>query len=112
MDEKRKSARIKKLLIVQYAQTAPEPLRWDSTTIENISTEGILFNSNKPFAKNTSLQLRFIIPTDPFNRLETEGEVVESFGHSTHIKFVNLGEHQKKVIRDYVGCLLKQNKQK
>ncbi|MDP2927474.1 MAG: PilZ domain-containing protein [Candidatus Omnitrophota bacterium] len=112
MEEKRQNARIDKPLIMQYAQSTPEPLRWDSTTIKNISTDGILFNTNKIFGKNERLQLRFTIPADPFNRLEAVGEVVESVlhGHRTRIKFINLGEHEKKVIGDYVECLLRSNK--
>ena len=110
MEQKRKNARVEKPLIIQYAQSTPEPLRWDSTTIKNISTEGILFNSNKLFAKNEILQLRFTIPTDPFNRLEAVGEVVESLVYRTRIKFINLGEHEKKIIGDYVKCLLRSKK--
>jgi len=107
MQEKRKIPRIEKSLIIQYALSTPEPLRWDSTAIKNISTEGILFNANKIFANHERLQLRFIIPTDPFNRLEVVGEVVESLVNRTRIKFINLGEHQKKIISEYVECLLK-----
>ena len=113
MQEKRKAARVEKTLIIQYAQSSPGLPSWDTTTIKNISVEGILFNSNKLFAKNEMLRLRFAIPIDPFNRLEVEGEVVESFvyGHGTRIKFINLGEHEKKLISDYVGCLLRNNKE-
>ena len=109
MQEKRRAARIEKVLSIQYAQSTPGPLCWDSTTIKNISTEGILFNSNKLFDKNEILQLRFSIPTDPFNRLEATGEVVESFvhGHGTRIKFIKLGEREKKIIGDYVEYRLK-----
>ena len=112
MEEKRQTARGGKALIIQYAQSTAEPLRWDSTTIKDISMGGFLFNSNKLFAKKEILQLRFTIPTDPFNRLEASGEVLESCvgGRGTRIKFINLGEHQKKVIGDYVESLLKYNK--
>ncbi|MDO8488816.1 MAG: PilZ domain-containing protein [Candidatus Omnitrophota bacterium] len=110
MQEKRKTARIEKALVIQYAQINQEPLRWDSTTIKNISIEGVLFNTNKIFTNNEKLQLRFSIPTDPFNRLEAVGEVLESSAHSTRVKFVNLGEQQRKTISDYVECLLKKSK--
>ncbi|MDP2831111.1 MAG: PilZ domain-containing protein [Candidatus Omnitrophota bacterium] len=110
MQEKRKTVRIEKTLIIQYAQSTPEPLCWDSTTVKNISIEGILFNSNKVFDKNVKLQLRFMIPTDPYNRLEATGEVVESFANRIRVKFINLGEHEKKMISNYVQCLLKNNK--
>ena len=111
MQEKRKAARVEKTLIIQYAQSSPGLPSWDTTTIKNISVEGILFNSNKLFAKNERLQLRFIIPTDPSNRLEVVGEVVDSLFYKTRIKFINLGEHEKKLISDYVGCLLRNNKE-
>jgi hypothetical protein len=112
MQEKRQNTRVEKALIIQYAQSTPVPLRWDSTTIKNISTDGVFFNSHKLFAKKEILCFRFTVPTDPFNRLEVAGEVVESFinGHGTRIKFINLDEQQKKVICDYVEFLLKKNK--
>ena len=112
MEEKRKTARVEKPLIVQYAQSAVVLLRWDSTTIKNISQEGVLFNTNKTLVKSEKLHLRFTIPTDPFNRLEIEGEVVESFvqGHGTRIKFIDLSEQQKKVLCDYVDYTLKLKK--
>jgi len=109
MQEKRKNIRVEKALVIQYAQSTSVPLCWDSTTVKNISTEGVLFNSHKSFAKGEILHFRFTIPTDPSNRLEAEGEVVESFiyGHGTRIKFVNLGENQKKVIKDFVEWIVK-----
>ena len=112
MDEKRKTTRVVKALTIQYAQSTAKPLRWDSTTIKNISTEGILFNSNKLFAEKEILHLRLRVPTDPFNYLEAQGEVVESFvhGHGTRVKLINLEESQKKIIGDYIEGLLKSSK--
>ena len=109
MQEKRQNIRVEKTLVLQYAQTTAEPLRWDSTTIKNISCEGLLFNSSKFFAKNEILQLRLIMPTDPANRLEVLGQVVESFmqGHRTRIKFLNLSVSVKKTISDYVEYALR-----
>lgn len=112
MEEKRQNTRVEKALVIQYAQSTAEPLRWDSTTVKNISVDGILFSSHKLFAKKETLLLRFMVPTDPFNRLEASGEVLESFvhGHETRIKFINLGEQQKKALSDYVAYLSKNNK--
>lgn len=119
MQDKRKTVRVEKALVVKYAQSTPEPLRWDSeplrwdsTTVKNISASGILINTFKVFAQNEKLLLRFLIPTDPFNPLEVTGEVVDSFthGHGTRIKFIDLTEQQKKLIGDYVEYLLKKNK--
>lgn len=115
MDEKRKNIRVEKSLVVQYAQnTSGQNPCWDSTTIKNISADGMLFNSSKLFTKNSILNLRFAVPTDPANRLTVEGEVIESFleGHITRIKFINLGENEKKVINNYIAYLLSRNKQK
>jgi hypothetical protein len=110
MEEKRRTARAEKVLIVQYAQSSSDPSRsliWDSSTIKNISTDGILFNSNKLFAKNEKLQLRFKIPVDPFNYLEAAGEVVGASANKIRIKFIDLDDRQKKVIGEYVESLLK-----
>jgi hypothetical protein len=104
LEEKRKGVRVARAIVLQYAQNTSEPLHWDSTSIKDISTEGLLFNSNKVFAKNEILQLRFTLPTDPLNRLEVASEVVDSFlyGHGTRVKFTNLGADDKKTISDYV----------
>ncbi len=104
MEEKRKGVRVARAIVLRYTQNTSEPLHWDSTSIKDISTEGLLFNSNKIFAKNEIMQLRFTMPTDPLNRLEVASEVVDSFlyGHGTRVKFINLGEQDKKTIDDYV----------
>jgi hypothetical protein len=109
MEEKRKTARVEKILIVQYAHNVPDPTRlsWDTTTVKNISIEGMLFNSGKLFTKNERLQLRFKIPAYPLDHLEATGEVVESIINRTRIKFIDLGEHEKKIIGDYVEYLLR-----
>ena len=96
---------MEKPLIIQYAYRSPDPLKppiWDSAIIRNISFEGVLLNTSKIFNKNEKLLLRFIIPTDPSNRLELEGEVIESLIYRTRIKFINLDDLQKKAIKDYV----------
>jgi hypothetical protein len=115
MQEKRKTVRVEKTLTVQYAHHSTDPFRslsWDTTTAKNISIEGILLNTNKLLAKGERLQLRFAIPTDPFNHLEAGGEVVETLipSHEIRIKFINLGEPEKKIIGDYVAYLLRKNK--
>ncbi|MFH1191818.1 MAG: PilZ domain-containing protein [Candidatus Omnitrophota bacterium] len=110
MEEKRKTTRVEKAIIVQYAKITSESLRWDSTTVKNISIDGILFNSNKPFVKNEKLQLRFVMPTDPFNRLEAVGEVIDSLADRTRVRFIDLGQQEKKAISNYVNCLIEKIK--
>ena len=109
MEEKRKNPRIDKALIVQFALDTPESLQWDSTAIKNISVEGLSFDANQIFTNNLRLQLRFVMPNDPFNRLELVGQVVGSSVRNTRIKFVNLTESQKKVIGDYTDGLSKKS---
>ncbi|MFH1281487.1 MAG: PilZ domain-containing protein [Candidatus Omnitrophota bacterium] len=110
MEEKRKARRVEKAIIVQYAKITSEPLCWDSTTVKNISIDGILLNSNEPFVKNEKLQSRFVIPTDPFNRLEAVGEVIDSLAYRARIRFIDLGQKEKEAISNYVNCLIEKNK--
>jgi len=110
MQEKRKTVRLEKPLVVQYAHNSLDPVKpliWDSTTTRNISIEGIFLNTSKIFEKNEKLQLRFKIPNDPHNQLEITGEVMESLARKTRIKFSDLDEHQKKIIGDYIESSFK-----
>ena len=109
MDEKRKASRIEKVLVAQYSEDEPEVTHWDSTSIKNISTEGILLCTNKNFTKDQVLVLRFKIPFDPSHWLNAKGKVIESFQCKTRLRFIELNEEQKKIIRDYVDWFVKNN---
>jgi len=113
MEEKRKTSRVEKGLVVRFAQKSEQAPVWDSTTIKNISAEGMLFNSSRLFVKDEILLFNFTVPIYPMNPLKIEGRVVDSFlqGHGTRIQFINLSENDQKVISDYVELLLKNSKQ-
>lgn len=109
MEEKRKSPRIEKVLVAQYSHEVDSISRWDSTTIKNISAEGILLNTNKNFEKDQLLILRFKLPFDPSHWLKAKGKVVESSQLKTRVEFVDLDEEQKKIIHEYVTWFVKNN---
>jgi hypothetical protein len=107
--ERRRAPRIEKALTVKYSQASQCPSCWDSTTVKNISTTGILLNTRKNFPKGETLKLLIKIPFDPFHWMEVEGKVVESVANLTRVKFVGLNKEQEQLIHDYVEWLIKYN---
>lgn len=112
--EKRKASRIEKVLVAKYSDTSQEVDRWDSTTIKNISSEGILLNTIENFTKDQVLKLRFKLPFDPYHWLDTKGQVIESFRCNsqqcnTRIRFIELSGEQKKIIDEYIEWFVKNN---
>jgi len=110
--ERRRAPRIDKALTVKYAQASQCPVCWDSTTIKNISTTGILLNTRKNFPKGEALKLLIKIPFDPFHWLEIDGKVIESAANLTRVKFEGLRKEQEQLIHDYVEWLIKYNQPK
>lgn len=109
MEEKRKASRIEKAIVVQYSICIDGNPCWDSSTIKNISADGILLHTDKNFEKGQLLELRFKLPADPLNWLIAKGQVVESSHCKTRIRFIDLGESQKKIIDEYIGWFVKNN---
>ncbi len=106
-NEKRKTPRINKVLVTRYSPIQQEADSWDAGTLKNISTGGILLFTNKIFNKGEMLKVLIKIPFDPLHWLETNGEVVESKKNTTRIRFLDLGETQKKLITDYIAWFIK-----
>ena len=106
-EEKRQAPRIQKLLVAQYSMSSTAADSWDSTTIRNISIIGAMLYTDKNLAKDATLKLLIKIPSDPFHWTEVKGKVVESRGSVARIKFIELGEKQKKLIGDYIIWFLK-----
>jgi len=106
-EDKRQSPRIKKMLVAQYSSSSTATGAWDLTTIRNISIGGALLFTDKPLIKDEIIKLLIKIPSDPFHFTEVNGQVVESRGSLTRIKFVELGDKQKQVIGDYIIWFLK-----
>ena len=85
--EKRKAPRIEKVLTVRYSSIRQEVDSWDSSTLKNISTTGIMLYTNKMLARGELVKLLIKIPFDPQHWLETNGQVIESSTNITHIRF-------------------------
>ena len=109
-NERRKAPRIEKVLIARYSPVQQEADSWDSSTLKNISTEGILLYTNKVFNKGELIKLLIKIPFDPQHWLETNGQVVESLTNITRVRFSGLDDTQKKLIADYVNWFIKKEK--
>jgi Tfp pilus assembly protein PilZ len=115
--EKRKSVRVEKPLLVRYSPEAGMKDRWSVSYIKNISEEGLLFDTNKQFIYGEKVNLMIKIPLDPDNWIKTKGSVVEStpfIGRSflTRLQFTCLEDKQRKLIGDYIVWLLEREKPK
>jgi len=111
MQEKRRSIRISKPLMIRYLPEYGNKKDWNFSFIKNISEAGVLFDTNKQFVEGENLRLMLKIPLDPDNWLETDGRVVESkpfMGNFflTSAKFTSLKDSQKTLIKDYVEWFL------
>ena len=114
MEEKRKSVRIEKPLMVKYSPEKDSRDNWNVAFIKNISEEGMLFDTNKQFPAGESILLMLKIPLDPYNWIETKGTVIDSrpfIGSTflTRLKFTSINQAQKNLIRDYVVWFLSHN---
>lgn len=114
MQEKRKSIRVEKPLLVRYSSEIGSKDNWNIAFIKNVSEAGILFDTNKQFQIGENILLRLKIPLDPYNWMETKGSVIESLPYIsktflTRLKFICLNDTQRKLIRDYVAWFLKNN---
>src|SRR3989338_668074 len=79
MQEKREVIRIKKLLVIRYAVKSDEyPLKWDISTIKDISSKGVCVTARSNLQIGTELLLVLTIPFRPFKHVETEGKVVSA----------------------------------
>lgn len=112
-EEKRKADRIKKPLVIQYGYIRQEDNQkiWDETTIRDISETGISFRAARRFATGAPIILRINLPSNPLEWTEVNVEVVDSAEsaigiHMTRVKFMDLGEQEKKLIGECVAWFL------
>ncbi len=115
-EEKRRSPRIKTSILVKYRchENDSEKIKWDTSSIKDISQHGVSINTMQEFQPGENLTLYLRIPTSPFELLEIIGSVVESkpvLSHSgnlvegtylTRLNFKNLHERHKELIGQYV----------
>ena len=113
MEDKRRTERIKKSLVVQYAYENDRGERvWDISIVRDISEGGMNITTLRDFPVQRVLTLLIKIPSRPFEQVELEGRVCgsEKYGsgtYLTHIEFINLKDEQRKIIQKYVDWFLK-----
>ncbi|PIP20341.1 MAG: hypothetical protein COX40_05245 [Candidatus Omnitrophica bacterium CG23_combo_of_CG06-09_8_20_14_all_40_11] len=118
-EERRKSVRIKKVLVVRYGYCIDkDEKKWDITAIRDISEMGMRITTHRQFSPNDIITFLIKIPTRPLEWIEFTGRVMGSeelktiFGedvagtHITRVEFINLEEGQKELIREYITWFL------
>jgi len=102
--ERRRSSRIKRALTVQYGwRLETGQIKWDMSSVQDISEAGILIAAARDFSVGEILSLRIMFPNKPFQKVEFTGKVVETKrqGAITRVEFAELTEEQKKAIKEY-----------
>jgi c-di-GMP-binding flagellar brake protein YcgR len=110
-DERRKASRIKRNLTIQYAASGKKELRWEMTLIKDISDTGMLITTGQKFAAEENLYIRLKLPSQPFKLIEITAGVILSANlaggsYLTRVKFLQLGDDDKKQIKDYITWFL------
>jgi c-di-GMP-binding flagellar brake protein YcgR len=110
-EDRRKNSRIKKTLTVQYARAGSFNLKWEMSQIKDISDTGLSITTAESFSSDQNLLIRLKLPTHPYEWIDLDGSVVESqsFGGEfwlTRVKFIQLKEEDKTLIKDYIAWFL------
>ena len=118
-EERRKSVRIKKVLVVRYGYGVDKDgKKWDITAIRDISETGMQIITIKHFHNGEVLNFLIKIPFRPFQWIEFNGKIVGSkepktplddsvLGvYLTRVEFLDLKEDLKELLRAYVDWFL------
>ena len=111
-EEKRQSPRIKKAITVQYSVKDLPQAGVDMSQTKDISEEGISFTISNPLALQTILNIKLNIPISE-DSLELEAQVSScreirpNIVYSVGVKFINLSEEQKRLLKDFVQLFKK-----
>jgi hypothetical protein len=108
-NERRSAIRVKVPLLIQYSK---DNIIWDISPIKDFSELGAKIITRMKFSPGDKLKLRIRIPLKPLECLEFYGKIIDcsestSETHITRIKFLDLNEEWKSLIRDYINKLLK-----
>jgi len=117
MEEKRKSFRIRKPLLVKFRHSSGKQY---TICITDINENGVRFLSTALFAGGDSLSLSLKLPNNPNQWQECKGEVLESkditkypgafvSGFQTRIKFTSVPENTAKFLKEYCDFALRQD---
>jgi len=117
--DKRDGVRVKKNLIIRYAENIDAyQKKWDETIIRDISVSGISISESKNIPVGTELILLFKIPSSPYQWFEVKGKIVKvdklktirndlvSNTNIVGIAFIDLTDEQKVTIKEYVDWFL------
>ncbi|MCX5708206.1 MAG: PilZ domain-containing protein [Candidatus Omnitrophica bacterium] len=110
-EERRKTSRIKKNLIVQYASDEKINLKWGISLIKDISDMGMSITTGKSFAPEENLLIRLKLPSQPYRWIDLKGAVIESKSYGgenwlTRVRFLKLNNEDKELIKDYIAWFL------
>lgn len=115
MEEKRRSFRIRKPLLIRFQHSSGKQY---TVCIIDINENGLRFLSPVLFTKGDSVGLRLKLPNNLNEWQVCKGEVLESkditkypgafvSGFRTRIKFVSLPDHTAKFLKEYCDFVLK-----
>jgi len=109
--ERRKTPRVKKPIIVQYHIKDLPGAGVDMSQAKDLSEEGMAFTVSQPLNVKTILEIKMKLPTAE-ETVELEGEVAscneirENIVYAIGVKFVNLQEEQKESLSRFVQSYL------
>jgi len=116
-EERRRAIRINPSIFIQYCLDLNNPSKkWDITSVKNLSETGVCIITGKPFEANCDIEIRFKLPSRPFEPVDVMGRVVESnasgFGNSyiTRVEFKDLKDDIKQLFHDYIDWVLQNEK--
>jgi hypothetical protein len=116
-EERRRAIRVKSSIFIQYClDLNSSSKKWDITSVKNLSETGVCIVTGKRFEANSDIEIRFKLPSRPFEPVNVMGRVVESkesgFGNSylTRVEFKDIKEDIKKLFRDFVDWIIKNEK--
>ncbi len=119
--ERRGLPRLKREVIVQYkikelpplggVQVSLEPYV-DITRTKDLSERGVSFTGGHAFSSGTILDIKLQLPVQK-EPVELEGRVVgceeinEKFIYEIRVKFININDEQKQLLRSFIQSFLK-----
>lgn len=116
-DPRRQHQRIQKSLTLKFCLADVYPLKWDMSTVENISAGGVKFNASSDlYLNNKRIRMQIRLPEMVPDVLEVEALVLTTEllfnGKSSVVRarFLNLTEtdkHNLKILENIINANLK-----
>jgi hypothetical protein len=113
-EERRKASRVKTSLFVQYCYDCDSQyMSWDITSARDLSESGVKIQTGKSFEIGSGINLRFKMPSRPFDVINVSGTIVacETVGEGptciVRIQFKEMSDELKAIFHEYVEWSLK-----